>query len=163
MIDVHYSNTRVQRCQMAMQSLSDKGIRRTPGSAIRYFFSFLTTMQKSCIQYNHPHDTSRLPAMKNSFSPLHLLFFIFLLGIMTMLFQAELLSFAFVKLGLPPEMGLTVLFLSLFGSVVNLPVARIKSDAPPRESTSLSIGDCSGCRRSRFITKHKSRSISAAA
>ena len=84
---------------------------------------------------NHPHDTSRLPAMKNSFSPLHLLFFIFLLGIMTMLFQAELLSFAFAKLGLPPEMGLTVLFLSLFGSVVNLPVARIKSDAPPREST----------------------------
>lgn len=73
--------------------------------------------------------------MKNSFSPLHLLFFIFLLGIMTMLFQAELLSFAFVKLGLSPEMGLTVLFLSLFGSVVNLPVARIKSDAPVREFT----------------------------
>ncbi|MBS0496647.1 MAG: DUF1614 domain-containing protein [Proteobacteria bacterium] len=73
--------------------------------------------------------------MKNYFSPLHLLFFIFLLGIMTMLFQAELLSFAFVKLGLPPEMGLTVLFLSLFGSVVNLPVARIKSDIPVREFT----------------------------
>lgn len=73
--------------------------------------------------------------MKNYFSPLHLLFFMFLLGVMMMLFQAELLSFAFAKLGLPPEMGLTVLFLSLFGSVVNLPVTRIKSDAPPYEFT----------------------------
>ncbi|MBS0298820.1 MAG: DUF1614 domain-containing protein [Proteobacteria bacterium] len=73
--------------------------------------------------------------MKNYFSPPHLLFFIFLLGIMMMLLQTELLSFAFAKLGLPPEMGMTVLFLSLFGSVVNLPVARIKSDTPTREFT----------------------------
>lgn len=41
----------------------------------------------------------------------------------------ELLSFAFVKLGLSPEFGLMILFLSLLGSAVNLPVARIKSTA----------------------------------
>ncbi|UJP03165.1 MAG: DUF1614 domain-containing protein [Nitrosomonas sp.] len=73
--------------------------------------------------------------MKNYFSPLHLLFFISLLVVMMMLFQAELLSFAFAKLGLPPEMGLTVLSLSLLGSVVNLPVARIRSDIPVQEFT----------------------------
>ncbi|PTQ76297.1 putative membrane protein [Nitrosomonas oligotropha] len=71
--------------------------------------------------------------MKNYFSPLHLLLFIFLLGIMMMLFQVELLSFAFVKLGLPPESGLMVLLLSLLGSAINLPVARIKSDVPVQE------------------------------
>jgi uncharacterized membrane protein len=71
--------------------------------------------------------------MKNYFSPIHLLFFISLLGIMTVLIQVELLSFAFAKLGLPPGLGLVVLFLSLLGSVVNLPVTRIKSDVPVQE------------------------------
>lgn len=71
--------------------------------------------------------------MKNYFSPIHLLFFISLLGIMTVLIQVELLSFAFAKLGLPPGLGLVVLFLSLLGSVVNLPITRIKSDVPVQE------------------------------
>lgn len=71
--------------------------------------------------------------MKNYFSPIHLLFFISLLGIMTVLIQVELLSFAFAKLGLPPGLGLVVLFLSLLGSVVNLPVTRIKSGVPVQE------------------------------
>lgn len=71
--------------------------------------------------------------MKNYFSPIHLLFFISLLGIMMVLIQVELLSFAFVKLGLPPGLGLVVLSLSLLGSVVNLPVTRIKSDVPVQE------------------------------
>lgn len=71
--------------------------------------------------------------MKNYFSPLHLLFFIFLLSTLILLIQIELLSFAFVKLGLAPEMGIMVLALSLFGSIVNLPVAKIKSHAPIQE------------------------------
>jgi len=52
---------------------------------------------------------------------------------MMMLIQVELLSFAFAKLGLPPEIGMMVLSLSLLGSVVNLPVAKIKNHAPIRE------------------------------
>lgn len=68
--------------------------------------------------------------MKNYFSPFHLIFFVLLLGIMMMLIQVELLSFAFAKLGLSPETGVMVLLLSLLGSVVNLPVAKIKSYAP---------------------------------
>ncbi|MDP3662824.1 MAG: DUF1614 domain-containing protein [Nitrosomonas sp.] len=54
---------------------------------------------------------------------------------MMALIQVELLSFAFAKLGLPPALGLVVLFLSLLGSVINLPVTRIKSQVPIREFT----------------------------
>lgn len=73
--------------------------------------------------------------MKNYFSPGHLIFFVFLLGVMMALIQVELLSFAFAKLGLSPELGLMVLFLSLLGSVINLPVMRIKSQVPIQEFT----------------------------
>ncbi|WMJ07640.1 hypothetical protein [Nitrosomonas sp. sh817] len=71
--------------------------------------------------------------MKNFYSPVHLLLFVFLLGALMVLIQLELLSYAFEKLGLPPELGLIVLFLSLFGSAINLPVTRIKSDVPVQE------------------------------
>ena len=73
--------------------------------------------------------------MKNYFSPIHLIFFVLLLGFMMTLIQVELLSFAFAKLGLPPALGLIVLFLSLLGSVINLPVTRIKSQVPIQEFT----------------------------
>ena len=66
------------------------------------------------------------PSMKHYFSFGHLLVFILLLGSMVMLIQLELLSFAFVKLGLPPDTGLTILFLSLLGSVINIPLMRVK-------------------------------------
>ncbi|SFE27683.1 Uncharacterized membrane protein [Nitrosomonas sp. Nm166] len=73
--------------------------------------------------------------MKNYFSPYHLIFFVFLLSILLMLIQLELLSFAFTKLGLSPTFGLTVLFLSLLGSAINLPVARLKSNLPMQKFT----------------------------
>lgn len=73
--------------------------------------------------------------MKNYFSPVHLIFFVFLLGVMVAFIQVELLSFAFAKLGLPPALGLMVLFLSLLGIVINLPVTRIKSQVPIQEFT----------------------------
>ena len=71
--------------------------------------------------------------MKNHFAPAHLIFFILLLLFLLVLIQIEILTFAFEKLGLPPTLGLAVLLLSLFGSVINLPVMRVKSDAPPQE------------------------------
>lgn len=73
--------------------------------------------------------------MKNYFSPIHLIFFVLLLGFMMMLIHVELLSFAFAKLGLPPALGLMVLFLSLLGSVINLPVTGIKSQVHIEELT----------------------------
>jgi uncharacterized membrane protein len=42
-----------------------------------------------------------------------------------------LLVFAFEKLNVPPELGLVILVFALFGSTVNLPVCRIKSDSHP--------------------------------
>lgn len=73
--------------------------------------------------------------MKNHFSPGNLLFFLFLLVFLLTLIQIGLLSFAFEKLGLPPNLGFMVLLLSLLGSAINLPIARIKSDMPHREIT----------------------------
>lgn len=73
--------------------------------------------------------------MKNHFSPGTLLFFLFLLVFLLTFIQVGLLSFAFEKLGLPPDLGLIVLLLSLLGSTINLPIARIKNDIPPREIT----------------------------
>ncbi|MCB1947887.1 MAG: DUF1614 domain-containing protein [Burkholderiales bacterium] len=67
--------------------------------------------------------------MKSQFSSLHLIFFLFLLGILLVLIQLELLAFAFEKLNLSSEMGLIILLLSLLGSVVNLPVLRIQGSA----------------------------------
>ncbi len=66
--------------------------------------------------------------MKNYFSPGHLIVFVFLLGFMMLLVQVELLSFAFAKLGLSPTLGMSVLMLSLVGSIINLPVTRLKSN-----------------------------------
>lgn len=71
--------------------------------------------------------------MKNYFAPAHLIFFILLLLFLLVLIQIEVLTFAFEKLGLPPALGLAVLLLSLFGSAINLPVMRVKNDAPPQE------------------------------
>lgn len=71
--------------------------------------------------------------MKNHFVPTHLIFFILLLLFLLILIQIEILTFAFEKLGLPPTLGLAVLLLSLFGSAINLPIMRVKSDAPPQE------------------------------
>ncbi len=80
-------------------------------------------------------DISRRTLMRNHFSPGHLIFFIVLLGIMMMLIQVELLSFAFSKLGLSPELGFIILLFSLLGSTVNLPVTRIKSCVPMQPFT----------------------------
>ncbi len=73
--------------------------------------------------------------MKNHFSPGTLLFFLFLLVFLLTFIQVGLLSFAFEKLGLPPALGLIVLLLSLLGSTINLPIARIKNGVSPREIT----------------------------
>ncbi|SET08852.1 Uncharacterized membrane protein [Nitrosomonas marina] len=91
-----------------------------------YGFTYQCRQTICAFKYENNDDL-----MKNQFSPPHLIFFLFLLGVLLILIQLELLAFAFEKLNLPPEMGLTVLLLSLFGSVVNLPVLRIKSEADP--------------------------------
>jgi uncharacterized membrane protein len=62
--------------------------------------------------------------------PLQLLFFIFLLGFLLAMVQLGLLTIAFEKLGLSASTGFMVLFMSLFGSAINIPVFSIESESP---------------------------------
>ncbi|RMG31398.1 MAG: DUF1614 domain-containing protein [Gammaproteobacteria bacterium] len=72
------------------------------------------------------------------FSPFQFLLFLFLVVFLVAFVQVGLLTLAFDKLGISPMAGLTLLLASLFGSAINLPVARIRADdawsgpVPPR-------------------------------
>lgn len=66
-------------------------------------------------------------------SPLHLLLVLFGLGLALFLLQVGLLGLAFEKLGLSPASGFTLFLLSLFGSLVNIPIRRLPAEAPPAE------------------------------
>jgi len=71
--------------------------------------------------------------MRSPFSPLHLILFIFALGVLIACIQVGLLTIAFDKLGLSASSAFLLLFSSLFGSAVNLPLFTIKAEPPPRE------------------------------
>jgi len=62
------------------------------------------------------------------FSPFQFLLFVFLVVFLVAFVQVGLLTLAFDKLGISPAGGLTLLLASLFGSAINLPVARIHAD-----------------------------------
>lgn len=62
------------------------------------------------------------------FSGLYLLFFIFLVGFLVAFIQIGALTIAFEKLGLSQHSALLLLFSSLFGSVINLPMFSIKAE-----------------------------------
>lgn len=65
------------------------------------------------------------------FSPLYFLIFIFLLGFLLAFVQIGILTVAFDKLGLSAQSAMLLLFSSLFGSVINLPLFSIKAERPP--------------------------------
>jgi uncharacterized membrane protein len=67
------------------------------------------------------------------FSPLNLLLLILAVAFLFALVQVGLLTVAFEKLGLPPGSGLTFLFGSLLGSLVNLPVLRVDAQQPTEQ------------------------------
>jgi len=71
--------------------------------------------------------------MRDSFSPLHLFGFILLLVFLLLVIQLGLISVAFDRLGLSTSQGMLLLFASLFGSALNLPILTIKADPPSRE------------------------------
>ncbi len=60
--------------------------------------------------------------MRTPFAPLPLLLFIVLLALLVSFVQVGALTLAFDKLGLSAESGFLLLFVSLFGSVINLPL-----------------------------------------
>jgi len=74
--------------------------------------------------------------MRGPFSPPHLIGFILLLVILLLLIQFGLITLAFDKLGLSVSQGMLLLFASLFGSILNLPIASIKAE-PPEEAPDI--------------------------
>ncbi|HKK14540.1 MAG TPA: DUF1614 domain-containing protein [Gammaproteobacteria bacterium] len=71
--------------------------------------------------------------MRPSFSPLHLLLFVVLLVLLLAFVQVGLLTVAFDKLGLSASSGFLLLYASLFGSMINLPLATIDAHPPPQD------------------------------
>jgi len=68
--------------------------------------------------------------MRSPFSPAHLIVFILLLVFLLAFIQLGLVSLAFEKLGLSTAQGMLLLFSSLLGSSVNLPLTRIRAEKP---------------------------------
>ncbi len=65
------------------------------------------------------------------FSPLYFLLFILLLGFLLAFVQVGLLTVAFDKLGLSAHSAMLLLFSSLLGSAINLPLFSVKAERPP--------------------------------
>lgn len=60
--------------------------------------------------------------------------FVLILGLLLAFVQVGILTIAFGKLGLSSHSAFILLFASLFGSMINLPVGKITAERPPLES-----------------------------
>ena len=69
------------------------------------------------------------------FSPFFLVAFLFLAIFLVAFIQVGVVSIAVDKLGLPPEALLLLLFGSLLGSGVNLPLFTMRAESPPPSAT----------------------------
>ena len=65
-------------------------------------------------------------------APLALLFLVLLLGVLILLVQIRVLSYAYRKIGVRPRYVFAVMVLTLVGSQVNLPLYRVSLDEEPR-------------------------------
>ena len=68
--------------------------------------------------------------MQSPFSLIYLLIFMILLGLVMAIAQLGIITFAFDKLGLQASSAALLLFGSLFGSAINLPLFTIKAEKP---------------------------------
>lgn len=68
--------------------------------------------------------------MRLPFAPLPLLLFVTLLVALITVVQVGALTLAFDKLGLSPQSGFLLLFASLLGSAINLPLFSLRAEAP---------------------------------
>lgn len=74
---------------------------------------------------------ARVLHVRLPYSPLSLLVFVLLLGVLVAFVQIGLLTIAFDKLGLSADSAFLLLFASLFGSGINLPLFTVRA-SPPR-------------------------------
>jgi uncharacterized membrane protein len=77
--------------------------------------------------------------MRTPFAPLPLILFIGLLVLLVSFVQVGALTLAFDKLGLSAEAGFLLLFVSLFGSAINLPLFTVSAEAPPTETVPVAL------------------------
>jgi len=84
-------------------------------------------------------DNGLLSNMRTPFAPLPLLLFIGLLVLLVSFVQVGALTLAFDKLGLSAESGFLLLFVSLFGSVINLPLFTVSAEAPLTETVPVAL------------------------
>ncbi len=68
--------------------------------------------------------------MRSPFSPLYFFLFLLILGLLIGFIQVGILTIAFDKLGLTLHSALVLLFSSLFGSAINLPLFSLRAEAP---------------------------------
>ncbi|MDX8407146.1 MAG: DUF1614 domain-containing protein [Mariprofundaceae bacterium] len=68
--------------------------------------------------------------MRGPFNPLHLLAFVLLLAFLLLFIQLGLVAIAFDKLGLTTSQGMLLLFASLLGSGINMPLFSIRAEKP---------------------------------
>jgi len=68
------------------------------------------------------------------FNPMQLIGFVLVLALLLTFIQVGILTVAFGKLGLSSHSAFVLLFASLFGSAVNLPLMKVDAERPPLES-----------------------------
>lgn len=73
--------------------------------------------------------------MRSPFSPLYFFSFLLILGLLIGFIQLGVLTLAFGKLGLTLPSALVLLFSSLFGSAINLPLFSLQADTPPESAS----------------------------
>jgi uncharacterized membrane protein len=66
--------------------------------------------------------------------------FFFILAFFFVLLEIHVINYAFVTLGLPPELAFTALLVSLIGSYINIPITRVASGKPHSAEVVRSFG-----------------------
>ena len=74
------------------------------------------------------------------FLAFYAIIFFFVLAFFFVLLEIHVISYAFVALGLPPEMAFTALLVSLIGSYINIPITRVASGQPHQAEVVRSFG-----------------------
>jgi uncharacterized membrane protein len=66
--------------------------------------------------------------------------FFLILAFFFLLLEIHVINYAFVTLGLPPELAFTALLVSLVGSYINIPIARVQNAQPHPAEVVRSFG-----------------------
>ena len=77
--------------------------------------------------------------MRLPFAPLPFILFFSLLVFLVAVVQVGALTLAFDKLGLSLESGFLLLFASLFGSAINVPLFSVRAEAPPADAVPVAM------------------------